>query len=140
MVLLCDSGEAKAFAKAYGKPIPVQWVTCADYPKDNPAVKYGTSEVTELQYQGRVENAAAYRKYITEAVKAIHAAAKHARIMGGLATDPVGQGVPVCDIIHSYFATKEMLIGYWLNSSSHTAEALAFFEDIGAIAGRKIKC
>jgi hypothetical protein len=236
---LLAEGEAKTFAKAYGKPIPVQWVTCADYPKNNPsscgnklaidkmnfvdpiretdyftlvkevkngyirsgdsvladyetwsqtppkqqadpekyicltdqlaaqnhlfliqspfnpsttvrrdeevkaascAVKYGTSEVTELQYQGREENAAAYRKYITAAVRAVHAIAKHARIMGGLATDLVGKGVPICDIIHSYFATKDMLIGYWLNSSTHTAEALAFFADIGAIAGKKTKC
>jgi hypothetical protein len=240
---LLAEGEAQKFAKAYGKPVPVQWVTCADYPKDNPsscgskisihkkyfvdpiretdyftlvkeinhkhiksgesvladyetwvqtprkqrahpekyicmtdqlaakhhlflvqspfnpsttvrreeevkaascAAKYGTNEVTELQYQGREQNAAAYRKYISEAVSAIHAVAKHARIMGGLATDldhnGVPVGVPICDIIHSYFATKKMLIGYWLNSSTHTAVALKFFEDIGAIAGTTTKC
>jgi hypothetical protein len=235
-------GEANVFADAYGRPVPVQWVTCADYPtkpkpdpsgcgkritigkesfpdliretayfdlrnelqagyigrddgvladyetwKQTPAsqqkdpdlyicktdqlaakyhlflvqspfaksisdrvdeevtaarcaVKYGTDEVTELQYQGREKDARAYRQYITAAVSAIHAVDKNARIIGGLATELNGKGVPFCDIVHSYFATKNMLIGYWLNSSTHTAQALAFFEDIGAIAGKKTKC
>lgn len=228
-------GSATAFAKSAGTPIPVQWVSCADYPTGNPsncgkkikiggkyfrdliretayyalrnelqagsikngdgvladyetwdqtpasqqkhpeeyicktdqlaakyhlflvqspfnpsvsvrvkeevaaascAARYGTNEVTELQYQGRELNAAAYRKYITAAVSAIHAAAKHAKIMGGLAIDLDEKPVPVCDVVHSYFATKSMLIGYWLNGSSPPSEGAQFFKYIGAIPGK----
>jgi hypothetical protein len=245
-------GEANTFAGAYGKPVPVQWVTCADYPtkpKPNPsscgreikigkgrtaegfhdliretayydlrneiqagyirpgdgvladyetwsqtppsqqkdpllyicdtdqlaakhhlflvqspfnpspsvrveeeteaarcAVQYHTDEVTELQYQGKELNASTYRQFITAAVNSIRAVDKNAKIIGGLATDlkgkddPKPEAVPFCDLVHSYFATKDMLIGYWLNSSTHTALALQFFEDLNAIAGTKTKC
>jgi hypothetical protein len=230
-------GEAETFAKAYGKPIPVQWVSCADYPKGNPsscgkkieigkeyfpdliretayfdlrnelqagyikrgdgvladyetwdqtpasqqkdpelyicktdqlaakyhlflvqspfaktigervqeeveaarcAAKYGANEVTELQYQGRELNPSAYRTYISAAVKAIHAVVKNARIMGGLAIDLDGKPVQkknFCAVIHSYFATKSMLTGYWLNGSSPASLGVQFFQYIGAIPG-----
>lgn len=228
-------GEAQTFASYYGKPIPVQWVTCAKYPTGNPsscgkrikidgtyftdliretaydalrneikagyikpgdgvladyetwsqtpasqqkhpelyicktdqlaaehhlflvqspfnpsigtrvkeevaaascAAQYGANEVTELQYQGREVKPAAYRSFIAEAVSAIHAKARHARIIGGLATDLKGKAVPIRDVYCSYKDTTSMLIGYWLNSSTHTQNAIKFFEEIGAITPR----
>jgi hypothetical protein len=230
-------GSAKAFANAYGKAVPVQWVSCADYPTGNPsscgkkikigdsyfpdliretayyalrnelehhpalikpysgvladyetwsqtpasqqkdpllyicktdqlaakyhlflvqspfaktigervkeeveaarcAAKYGANEVTELQYQGRELDPKAYKGYISAAVKAIHAVAKNARIMGGLAIDLDGKRVKsICAVIHSYFATKSLLSGYWLNGSSPASLGVQFFEYIGAIPG-----
>jgi hypothetical protein len=228
-------GSAEAFAKSAGAPVPVQWVSCADYPTGNPsgcgkkikiggkyfpdliretayyalrnelehkpkpliapgsgvladyetwdqtpasqqkhpeeyicktdqlaakyhlflvqspfnpsigvrvkeevaaascAKKYGANEVTELQYQGRELNAKAYKEYIGAAVMAIHAAVRNARIMGGLAIDLDKKPVRFCDIVHSYFATKSRLSGYWLNGSNPSSLGVQFFEYIGAM-------
>jgi hypothetical protein len=226
---MLSQGDYNEFNSYYGKPIPVQWVTCAkskcpDLPKKdvliretsyktlvaditsgkvgpgdgvladyetwnqtppwqqkhpekyicltdmlaaenhffliqspfNPSIKVrikeevaasscaamdGASEVTELQYQGREVDPADYKAKVKAAVDAIHAKVKGAPVIGGLATDlkfknqKKLKAVPICKIIESYFATKTMLIGYWLNSSlsQDTAEGVRFFEDIGAI-------
>jgi hypothetical protein len=104
------------------------------------AAKYHASEVTELQYQGREVDPADYEAKISTAVKAIRRIAKDARIIGGLATDLKAksgkfQSVKICEIVESYFATKTMLIGYWLNSSraADAREGVLFFEDIHAL-------
>ncbi len=93
--------------------------------------------MTELQYQGRELKPAAYRMYVSAAVKAIHAVAKNARIMGGLAIDLDGKALTknICAVVHSYFATKSMLTGYWLNGSSPASLGVQFFEYIGALPG-----
>jgi hypothetical protein len=219
-------GEYDRFTAYYGKPIPVQWVTCSFYPAGNPsscpkrrliretnyfalvkeinqgriqngdsvladyetwsqtprrqqahpekyicltdalaakhhlfliqspwnpslsirlkeqeaaascAAKDGTNEVTELQYQGSEVNPARYVQLIRRAVRRIRALAKNARMIGGLATDLKNKAVPMRDILRSYQDTKHMLIGYWLNCNTKTAEGVRFFEDIGAIPAK----
>lgn len=100
------------------------------------AAKYGTNEVTELQYQGSEVNPARYEQLISRAVRHIHALVTHAQMIGGLATDLKRKAVPIHDIIRSYRDTKKMLIGYWLNCNTKTAEGVRFFVDIGAIPAK----